>query len=144
VDAKKVEALKKEIEDLNTSMQIFKPRMRLGFGVGPKGAGDGIESKITAMAKRKLAQGQIDKQKAELIRMAYINIVMADVAKAYPHPKPKVAGKGAKEWNSHSDEMKKTAQELIEALKKGDAGKIKTAALNLESTCTNCHTDFRD
>lgn len=44
----------------------------------------------------------------------------------------------------HTNDMKKSAEELIKAARKGDAKELKAAANNLNNACNNCHTDFRD
>jgi hypothetical protein len=136
-----VARMKKKYDDLNTIMQAYKPSTKKGIGVGPKGAGDGIEAKLISLSKRANA-ATISKQKADLIKMGYINLAIAEVTKLYP-PKPK-GGKGNKEWQEHTAAMKKASQEFIEAVKSGDAKKVKEAANNVNSSCNNCHSDFRD
>ena len=143
-DGKDVQAaadkISKKYEDLNTIMYAFKPKAKKGIGVGAKG--DGIEQKIQSMGKRAIPAGTLQKQKAELIKMAYINIAIANLTMNRP-VKPK-GGKGTKEWKEHTSEMKKASMELIEAVKSGDPAKVKSAAFKLEGSCTNCHSDFRD
>jgi len=144
-DTKAITArMKKKYDELNTIMQVFKPSTKkgLGTGIGGKGPGDGIEAKIIKLGKSAPRAEDLAKQKAALIKMAYINLAIAEVAKHYP-PKPK-GGKGPKEWNQHNAEMKKSAQDLIDAIKSGDPKKVKEVAQNLNSSCNNCHTDFRD
>jgi len=140
--ATKVAAIKKKFDDLGTVMHIYKPKDKggLGFGSSPKG---GIEFKIRDLAKRKLAGLTLTKESKELIRMGYVNIAMAEIAKHYPPEKPK-AGKGKKEWNEHLVNQKTAAQDLIKAVKDKNPAKIKDAAEKLDSACNNCHSDFRD
>jgi Cytochrome C' len=135
--------MKKKYEELNTIMQVYKPSTKKGLGTGipPKGPGDGIEAKIISLGKR--VPADIEKQKAALIKLAYINLAMAEVTKLYPPSKPK-NGKGVKEWQQHVADMKKSSEELLKAVKSGDSAKIKDAANNVNSSCNNCHSDFRD
>ncbi len=132
--------ISKKYEDLNTIMYAFKPKAKKGIGFGPKG--EGIEQKIQSMGKRAIASAMLEKQKAELIKMGYINAAIAELT-LQRMIKPK-GGKGQKEWTEHTTEMKKASLELIEAIKGGDSAKVKTASLKLEGSCTNCHGDFRD
>jgi cytochrome c556 len=47
-------------------------------------------------------------------------------------------------WKKFNEEMRKGADELLEAAKGGDPKAVKTAANNLNASCTNCHATFRD
>jgi cytochrome c556 len=132
--------ISKKYEDLNTIMYAFKPKAKKGIGVGAKG--EGIEQKIQSMGKRAIPAGTLQKQKADLIKMAYINIAIANLTMNRP-VKPK-GGKGAKEWKEHTTEMKNSSLELIEAIKSGSSAKVKAVSTKLETSCNNCHTDFRD
>jgi hypothetical protein len=147
--AAKAKAIKKKYEDLNTVMHAYKPSEKGGIGVGPKGKADGIELKLTNLARGKLGPtttlnaANLAKEKDDLIKMAYINMAIARIAHEYAPAKPK-GGKGAKEWKGFADEQEKASKDLIEAIKKGDLGAFKKAATNLNSACNNCHSDFRD
>jgi hypothetical protein len=136
------EAAKKvEIENL---MIGFKPRNKGGFGIGAKGAvtPDGIEQKIINMAKRALTKDQIAKQKEPLIEMAERTKAIAEITQHYMPPKK--AGANPANWKKFTQETKKAADDLAGALKGGDPKKIKDAATDLNASCTNCHSDFRD
>jgi cytochrome c556 len=131
-------AIKKRFAELKPVMYAFKPRDKHGLGVGPEGKGDGIELKIIALGKRAPAKADVAKMKDDLIKMAVVSKAIAEVADLYP---PK---KDAAKWKQYDDEMRKGADELIEAAKSGDPAKIKAAANNLNASCTSCHADFRD
>jgi cytochrome c556 len=139
--ATQVAAIKKKYEELGTVMHIYKPRDKggLGFGTAPKG---GIEFKIRDLSKRKLAPMTLQKEAKELLRLGYVNIALAEIAKPY-FGKPK-GGKGKKDWDQHLDDQKKAAQELIAAVKAKDVNAIKKIADKLDASCNNCHSDFRD
>jgi cytochrome c556 len=141
-DGKDIAAkMKKKFAELGPIMQAYKPRAKKGIGIGPKSPADGIEAKIISLGRRATADA-VSKQKGELIKMAYINLAIAEVTKHYP-PKPK-GGKGPKEWQQYSEDLKKASRELIDAVKAGDAKKVKNAAANISTSCNNCHSDFRD
>jgi cytochrome c556 len=138
----KVAAIKKKYEELAPLMHIYKPKDKggLGFGPGPK---NGLEMKIRDMSKRALAPAKLKEETAELLRMAYVNIAMAEITKQY-FTKPKTGSKGKKDWDKHLADMKKTSLELIDAIKAKDPKMIKKVAADLDSSCDSCHKDFRD
>jgi cytochrome c556 len=137
-------AVKKKYEDLNTLMHAYKPSPKGGIGTGlqPK-AGDGIELKIIALGKRPLPVATLKKEADALVKLAYINAALADITMHYAPTKPK-GGKGAKEWKQYCKDQKDASMELVKAVKDGDAKKVQAAANNLNNSCNNCHSDFRD
>jgi len=141
-DAAKLQAIKKKYEDLAPIMHAYKPSPKGGIGVGPKGAGDGIELKLQNMGKRKLSPVNAGKEKADLLKMAYLNLAIAHVTEQYPPPKK--PGKSVKEWKQYLDDMKKASKELAGAAKAADPMKLQAAATNMNNACNNCHSDFRD
>jgi hypothetical protein len=132
------EAIHKKFDDLKPVMNVFKPRAKGGLGVGPPSKGDGIELKIISLGKKVLAKGEASKQKDDLIKVAMVSKAVAEVADLYP---PK---KDVDKWKKYDEEMRKGADELIQTAKSGDPKSIKNAANNLNASCTNCHSDFRD
>ena len=137
-----VQAVRKKHE-LEHIMYVFKPREKGGLGVGPKGPGDGIEFKLINLGKRAPAKMALQKQKDDLIRMARVTAVMGDLTALYPPPKSKM-GKTPADWKKYSEDMKKTALEFIKAVEGGDPRKVKAAAENVNTSCNDCHTGFRD
>jgi cytochrome c556 len=133
-------AIKKKYEELETVMHGFKPRAKKGIGYDEK---TGIEQKVMSLAKDELSADAVKKEKDRLVRMAYVNAAIAEVAAQYAPAKPK-GGKGAKEWKRYADDMKKSALELGKAAQAGDPAKLKTAASALNNACNGCHADFRD
>jgi hypothetical protein len=125
-------------DDLKAVMTIFKPRDKGGLGVGPKAKGDGIELKIISLGKRALAKADLAKQQSDLEQIARVSKAMAEVADQYPQPK------NQKMWTQFDEEMRKGADELMQAARSGDPKAVKTAANNLNASCTNCHATFRD
>ncbi len=49
-----------------------------------------------------------------------------------------------KVWNGLSDDMAKGADDLNAAIKSDDAAAFKKAVNNLNHSCNECHTKFRD
>jgi hypothetical protein len=128
-------------EGLKFVMRAYKPRAKGGIGVGAKG--ESIELKIIGLSKRALPKAEVGKQKGDLEQIAKISKAISEVTHHYT-PKGKKPGKDPKDWTKYTDEMTKGAEELARAVKSGDARAIKTAATNLNASCTNCHGTFRD
>ena len=128
-------------EGLKFVMRAYKPRNKGGIGVGA--AGKSIELEIISLSKRRLPAADVAKQKADLEKIAGISKAIAEVTHYYT-PKTRKAGKDPKDWTKYTDEMTKGSEELAKAAKAGNAQEIKTAATNLNASCTNCHGTFRD
>jgi hypothetical protein len=128
-------------EGLKFVMRAFKPKPKGGIGVGPKG--ESIELKIIGLSKRMLPTAEVGKQKDDLDKIAKISKAISQVTHHYT-PKGKKPGKDPKDWTKYTDEMTKGAEELARAAKSGNRQAIKTAATNLNASCTNCHGTFRD
>ena len=139
-----VAAIKKKYEELNSIMHVYKPSTKGGVGVGAKGANDGIERKIALLARTELSKAKLDKEKAALLKMAYLNLAVGKVAHAYAPQKSKPGKPGTKEWNGYAGEQEKASKDLLDAIKKGKTADIKKHALSLNAACTNCHSDFRN
>jgi cytochrome c556 len=134
-------ALKKKYEDLEQIMNSYKPGNKGGIGYGKKK--EGIELKLIAMGKEALAAGALKKEKDDLLKMAYINLAIAEVASHYAPAKPK-AGKGAAQWKKYTSDQKKAVAELVKAINASSPAKVKAAANDINSACNGCHADFRD
>jgi cytochrome c556 len=137
--AAEVKAIRDKFGELKPIMYAaFKPRKNGGMGIGPPGQGDGIELKIISLGKRALQKPDVAKWQDDLQKIADVSKAIAEVADLYP---PK---KDAEKWKQYDTEMRKGAEELARAAKGGDPKAIKNAANNLNASCSNCHSDFRD
>jgi len=149
VDAAKVVGkLKKDDVDLEAVMPAYKPVNKNGIGFttlkpGAKAMpGDGIEAKIISLSKRVDAKA-LPAEKADLLKMAYVNLALGEIMAHYPPEKIK-AGKGPKDWKRFTDEMKEATDEFIKAVNVGKGPDVKKAAVKIEATCNDCHSAFRD
>jgi cytochrome c556 len=133
-------AIRKKFAELKPSMYIFKPRKNGGLGIGPPMQGDGIELKIGFLAnpKKPLAKADAARQMDDFILMANVSKAIAEIADLYPPKKDK------EDWKQYDQDMRKGADKLIAAAKTGDPKEIKKAAIDLNASCTNCHSKFRD
>jgi hypothetical protein len=140
----KVAAIRKKYEDLEHLMKAYKPREKGGLGIGPPGAGDGIEYKIYNLGKRKLSAAALAKEKNDLIKMAYLNLAMIEIARPFAPKVPNpLNGRGAKEWRQRLDSMKEASRALLDAVKKNDPEALKGAAARIQTSCLKCHDDVR-
>jgi len=121
----------------------FKPRKNGGIGVGPAKAGDGIELKVMSLSKRALPKLDLTSQEKDLTRMAQISKLVGEATQHFAD-KYKKPGKTPADWKKHTDDMIKGSDDLIKALKTGNPTTVKTAATDLNASCNNCHSDFRD
>ena len=127
-------------------MYQFKPRnakKNPGIGVGSKPGAvtpDGIEQKLSNMGKRVTVKDVKDAK--ALKEMADVSAAIAAIIVNQPP-----AASGAKKpatWKKYSEEMYKAARDLNKALDGKKPADIKKAAIKLNSSCTDCHSVFRD
>jgi hypothetical protein len=144
---KQAEKLAKE-HTMAAVMRQFKPRTKEGGGIGigeVPGAitPDNIELKIIRWTDKPPTKTELTKFNAELVKMAQVTRAIAE-ATPYWTGKPK-PGTDPKDWAKYSDVMKKSADDLIAALKEKepDSKKIQIVATKLLSSCTDCHSKFR-
>jgi hypothetical protein len=140
--AAKAEAIKKKDVELNNLMKVYKLKGKGGLGYGAKpDATSGIEKKLLDLSQKAPAKGALKKEAKDLIKLAHLNIAMAEIAK--PHFQKAMEGKGKKDWDAWLKDQKTAAKELIEAVKKEDADGVSKAAKNMVNSCNECHAVFR-
>lgn len=134
-----VQAMRKKFDMLEPIMWVHKKRSKDGIGMGKDGEDD-IEitiGKVGSKTAKGMTPAKIKAMKGDLVKAGQISRAIAEVAPLY-------AKKNPAKWKEYTEEMKKGADELIEAAKGDDVAKIKKAANNLRSSCLSCHGDFRD
>ncbi len=141
-------AKKHELDKVMNGFKMRKPNMKgiAGIGVGDKAntvTPDGIEAKIISMTKNPMAAATLNKQQADLIRMAEITAAIAATATHQCPVEKKLGDKDPADWKTWSKDMYESSQDLLKALKAKDAKQAKTAAFKLNKTCTDCHAVFR-
>jgi cytochrome c556 len=133
------------IAELGDVMEHFKTQKKGGEGIHPalqsnirlKGALNGIEEKLRALAMRKLSDDNLKKEADELALLGYRAAVVGELTYFYT---PK---KNAKEWQELSLEMRDAGVALADAAKKQDGEAVLKASNNLNSSCNRCHSEFR-
>lgn len=134
--------------ELDPVMHAFKPRARGGFGVGDK-AGlvpanqDGIEAYLPALSKKGLAAADAGKLGEPIVVMANRVLAIAEVSD-HLWPESKESAKSKKKWLELNQLMKDGAKELAEAVTSKNYAGVKKAAGKLNTSCSECHSAFRD
>jgi cytochrome c556 len=132
-----LQAIRKKHE-LKNLMWVYKPAKKGGIGMGKDGSS--IETELAKLGgpKTRLTNPKVKAMRADLIKIGEISRAIAEITEMYP-PKKKAA-----QWKQYTKDMRKGAEELIQAAKSGDKDRVKKAANNLSSSCTDCHADFRN
>jgi cytochrome c556 len=125
-------------DELLPIMWAFKPQAKGGII-----AGKGIELGLISLGKKALPAKDLTAQSAELKRMAEVTHGIAAVTPSYAGKFTKTPAE-AKEWTKYAEDMQKSSEELIAAVKGNNAKGIKDAANHVNASCNDCHTKFRD
>lgn len=140
VPPKDIAAFTKTHDDLGDIMgAIYKPGSKKGLGFGK--TGQGIEKTLTDWDKVK-GTFPLAKYKADLLKIAALSAVMADVTRSLPPSKAKKP-EHAKKWDNYLKDFKTSSQDLAAAAKANNAAKAKQALSKLVGSCTDCHSDFK-
>jgi hypothetical protein len=146
----KLEPMSTYVEDKGVIMAHYKTKEKGGEGLPPalqfnirlKNKFNGVEELISELDKKKLTPANLSKGKEELILMAYKAAVHGVITHDYAPARP-VKGKAPKLWLEHSVQMRDAAIDLAEAVRKGDVEAVQRTAKRLNSSCLQCHSDFR-
>lgn len=150
-DLKKEAATFKEKypKEFKLAMWTFQKREKGGFGVGPKlGANDkdGIELLIDFKGhptRNKITADDLKMYGEDFTRVANITLALAEITHQYK-PTKKEKDMDPADWTAQADAMKKSALDLKAAVKANNPEKAKEAFVALKSSCTNCHSVFRE
>jgi hypothetical protein len=134
--AKKAAALKPQFTGVRAAMNLFNPRSRRGIGYGPRGVA--IERKLLDLEEQALSAEALKRESAELIRLAGVTLVLAEVTRGFAPAKP-FLGKGKKEWDRDALTMKTASRDLLKALRAGSPRDVQAAAKRINNACNNCH-----
>jgi hypothetical protein len=139
VDAK-VAAIRGRYDDLEYLMAVYKPRNKGGIGFGPPAKNDSIELKIQNLGNAALAPAALAKEKADLIKLAYLTIAMGRITHKFAGRKKPAL------WHQYSTDTEKHGKELLAELrlKAPNPNKVRGIAANLTRACAGCHNDIRD
>jgi hypothetical protein len=141
-----MKALLPELEDV---MNHMKPKAKKGDGLAPslqtsiplKGALNGIEEKLRALARKKPTAAAMAKSADDMVLFSYRLAVLGEVIHEYA---PAQQGKkDPKVWRELSLEMRDASVELARASAKKDADAVLKASNRLNTSCSQCHSVFR-
>jgi hypothetical protein len=131
-------------ESLVEMMEIYRNKAKGGEGIHddlqyqPKLKNqNGIEALLGALAAKKLSDENLAKVEKELPRLSYRIAVTANLTQ-YAAPQ-----KGKERWNALAIEMRDSALALAESAQKKNADGIMKAADALQTSCTQCHREFK-
>ncbi len=133
-----MDSMKKKFDELKPIMWVYKPRNKGGLGMGKSGAG--IENELGRLSgpKGRPNPAKNAELKKDLIMAAEISKAIAEVTDLYV-PKKDVA-----KWKGYTKDMRKASDQLIKTTEGGNAAQVKKAITDLNASCTNCHSDFRN
>jgi hypothetical protein len=134
--AKNAVALRKRFASVRAAMNLYNPRSRNGIGYGPRGVG--IERRLVDLEEQPVDAETLKKESAELVRVAHINLVMAELTRGFAPQKP-FLGRGKKEWERDLEALKTASRELLKAVKDGSPKAVQAAATRVNNACNNCH-----
>ena len=131
-------------------MDHLRPKDKGGDGMHPdlqsnirlKGALNGIEEKVMALAMKELAPTAIKKEAKELELLGYRTAVIGALSYYYG-PAAKSGKKDPAEWRKLSLQTRDHSAKLAVAASKGDAPTLYKAGSDLNSSCAQCHAIFR-
>jgi len=144
-DTKAIAELAKKYS-LDELMHVFKFRNKGGLGVGPTAGAitpDGIEAKLQGLQKKEADKADLAKNGKAYATIGEVSLILAEISEALT-PKDKKGEKDPKKWKEFVEKMRQGSKDLIVTSNKGDAKGLKLAAKNLNDSCVECHSIFRD
>jgi hypothetical protein len=150
----KAAALAKSIEEVGEVMDLMVLRkkdpdtgkIKGGFGVGDKPGDvipDGIDRKLSGIARDGISQGKLDKEVKALKKMAYRTAAILEVALAKP-PEKDEGKKTRKAWDTSATEARDAILELAKALDEKSPAATRKAAARAYDACEACHQIFKN
>lgn len=138
--AAKAATLSKRFKTVEIGMRLYNPRGRGGIGFGPKGMA--IERKLIDVGEKGISAETLKKEADELIRVAHVNLVLAEVTRGFAPAKP-FLGRGKKEWERDVDAVRTASKELVKAVEASDPKAVQAAATRINNACNSCHDGAR-
>jgi hypothetical protein len=146
-------AFPKELDKLLTNAELmdhFRTLAKGGDGIHPdlqnnlkfKGALNGIEEKVRYLSLKELSPAGIKKEAKELELLGYRTSVVGALTYLYAPP-TKMGPKDPDDWRRFSLAMRDSAVDMAAAAAKGDVAAVFRAGNALNSSCSQCHSEFR-
>jgi hypothetical protein len=133
--------------DLADLMHLYRQKQKGGEGIAealqstrPLKNTNGVEDKVTYLAKKALKPAVLGKESKELALLSYQLAADGSLTAAFAKEEGK---ERAAEWQKYALAQRDAGVRLAEAATKKDAAAVHQAATALESACTQCHDKFR-
>jgi cytochrome c556 len=142
---KQADAISKKYDELLPIMWQMKPVSKGGMQIGKPNTfqNDSIELGLLQMGKKPPMGKDLADKAADIQKLAEVTRGIAEVAPHYAKKFTKTPAE-EKEWNKLSEDMAKSSDDLNAAAQKADGPGLKKAVNNLNKSCDDCHTKFRD
>jgi cytochrome c556 len=109
----------------------------------PNTGGLGIEKELLGLGRRPLGTAALNQKSQQLTLFGYRAAVIAELAKRNPSETAQKNAANRKKWDGWADDMSKAAVQFAEAARSKNAQTLKTAAVKLNNSCSQCHEVFR-
>jgi hypothetical protein len=133
--------------DVGDLMNLYRQKKKGGEGLAealqstrPLKNTNGVEDKITYLAKKQLKPAMLAKESKELALLGYELAADGSLTSALGKTQAK---KGPEQWREFALAQRDAAVRLAEGAAKQDAAAVHKAAVALEASCTGCHNKFR-
>ncbi len=110
----------------------------------PSTGGLGIEKELLGLGRRPLGAQALSQRSRQLTSFGYRAAAIAELAKRNPSDTAQKNAANRKMWDGWADDMAKAAVEFAEAARSKDPKQLKTAAVKLNNSCSQCHEKFRN
>jgi len=132
---------------LEHTMRGFKPKAKGGIGIGTgltkAGHKDSVELLIIDYAKKAPTAKEVTDYNADLVKAAQITHAISQTT-LFQGPERAVGKKTPARWKELTEDMRKASADFLAAAKAKDAAKVGETAQKLNTSCTECHSIFRD
>jgi hypothetical protein len=138
---KKAAGLREKYPELGTLKAVYKPR------IGSHGEDQipetiGVEVYLIRLSKHPFSRAALKKESAKVLRVGYVNLAVVEITRFYSPEE--CSGDRKKRWDRCNAEVRERSQDLIRAVQDSDPKAVQRAASRINSSCTKCHSTFRD
>jgi cytochrome c556 len=142
---KQADAITKKYDEMLPIMWQMKPATKGGMQIGKPNTfqNDSIELGLLQMGKKPPMGQALTNLAPDIQKLAEVTRGIAEVAPHYAKKFTKTPAE-EKEWNKLSEDMAKSSDDMMASAQKGDGAAFKKAVNELNRSCNDCHTKFRD
>jgi hypothetical protein len=129
--------------EINEAMRLFQGRPGLGSLRDVVRCRRGLEERVYDLSQQSLSADELAERKDDIDGLAEVCQKVSMVLRDYKPDMRHRAGDPAN-WGKFTDDMDNASADLAKAVGGGDPKQVKTAAVKLAASCSNCHCQFRD